>query len=257
MLGAHRRTWLDGDEGTRFACGPNATRVSVVGDWCNWDDAASFPDAPELSESGLWELFVPGVGGERGTPIQVRLRTGDGALRVNRPHGAQDAAGAGHRVDLVESDTYAWRDGAWMTARRRAAVVQEPVHVYEVHLGSWSACPRRGPASSTYREIAPRLSEQREAAGLHAHRAPAGDGAPVLWIVGLSGHGYYAPTHVTYPDDFRFLVDTLHQAGIGGAAGLGPAHFPKNDYALRRFDGKRRCTSTRTRGSASTRTGGR
>jgi 1,4-alpha-glucan branching enzyme len=235
MLGAHPRT-LDGDEGTAFVLwAPNAARVSVVGDWCNWD-GRQFP-MRRLGDSGLWELFVPGVGAN--ALYKFELRTREGHLRLKTDPLALKMQQAPETAAIVVSGgTYPWRDETWMTARPKRNYVQEPVHIYEVHLGSWARVPEAGNRMLSYREIAPRLAEHVKRLGFtHVELLPVME-HPFYGSWGYQVTGYYAPTsRYGDPDDFRFFVDTLHQAGIGVLLDWVPAHFPKDDYALRRFDG--------------------
>ncbi|HET7188039.1 MAG TPA: 1,4-alpha-glucan branching protein GlgB, partial [Gemmatimonadaceae bacterium] len=235
MLGAHPRT-VDGDEGTAFAVwAPNADRVSVVGDWCNWD-GRQFP-MRRLGSSGIWELFVPGVAANALYKFELRTREGD--LRVKTdPMALKMQQSPETAAIVVPSDTYEWRDAEWMTARRTRHLAFEPVHIYEVHLGSWARVPEEGNRSLTYREIAPRLAEHVKRLGFtHVELLPVME-HPFYGSWGYQVTGYYAPTsRYGNPEDFRFLVDTLHQAGIGVFLDWVPAHFPKDDYALRRFDG--------------------
>jgi 1,4-alpha-glucan branching enzyme len=235
VLGAHPRT-VDGDEGTSFVVwAPNAARVSVVGDWCHWD-GRQFP-MRRLDEAGLWELFIPGVGVN--AVYKFELRTREGLPRVKTDPVAlkmQQAPETGSIV--VRTDSYRWRDDAWMTERQRRDLVREPMHVYEVHLGSWARVPEDNGRPLTYREIAPRLAQHVKEMGFtHVELLPVAE-HPFYGSWGYQVTGYFAPTsRYGSPDDFRYFVDTLHQAGIGVLLDWVPAHFPKDDYALRRFDG--------------------
>ncbi len=235
MLGAHPRM-VDGEEGTAFAVwAPNAERVSVVGDWCNWD-GRQFP-MRRLGDSGLWELFIPGV--DEHALYKFELRTRDGELRVKTdPMALKMQQAPDTAAIVVRNDSYAWGDAAWMQARPARNLVHEPVHIYEVHLGSWARVPEEGDRMFSYREIAPRLAEHVTRLGFtHVELLPVME-HPFYGSWGYQVTGYYAPTsRYGAPDDFRFLVDTLHGAGIGVLLDWVPAHFPKDDYALRRFDG--------------------
>jgi 1,4-alpha-glucan branching enzyme len=235
MLGAHPRT-LDGDEGVAFAVwAPNADRVSVIGDWCNWD-GRQFP-MRRLVDSGIWELFIPGV--RANALYKFELRTREGQLRVKTDPMALKMQQAPDTASIVVPEgTYQWRDDGWMTARPHRNLVHEPVNIYEVHLGSWARVPEDGNRPLSYREIAPRLAEHVTKLGFtHVELLPVAE-HPFYGSWGYQVTGYYAPTsRYGSPDDFRFLVDTLHQAGIGVLLDWVPAHFPKDDYALRRFDG--------------------
>src|SRR6476620_5191810 len=134
MLGAHLRE-VDGDEGTAFAVwAPNAERVSVIGDWCTWD-GRQFP-MRRLGDSGLWELFIPGV--LENALYKYELRTKDGSLRVKTDPLALKMQQAPATASIVVAErAHRWSDGAWMSARRSRDYVREPMLIYEVHLGSW------------------------------------------------------------------------------------------------------------------------
>ena len=235
MLGAHLRE-LDGDDGTAFAVwAPNAERVSVIGDWCGWD-GRQFP-MRRLGDSGLWELFIPGV--HANALYKFELRTREGTLRVKTDPIALKMEQAPQTASIVVAEgTYRWRDDAWMTDRPQRDAVHEPMLIYEVHLGSWARVPEDGDRALTYREIAPRLAGHVKALGFtHVELLPVME-HPFYGSWGYQVTGYFAPTsRYGAPDDFRFLVDTLHEAGIGVLLDWVPAHFPKDDYALRQFDG--------------------
>ncbi|MEP6730853.1 MAG: 1,4-alpha-glucan branching protein GlgB [bacterium] len=235
MLGAHLRT-VEGDEGTAFVVwAPNADRVSVVGDWCNWD-GRQFP-MRRMGVSGLWEIFVPGVGAN--AIYKFELRTREGQLRLKSdPMGFKMQQSPETASIVVAEGRYRWRDGDWMTTRAYHNAVREPVHIYEVHLGSWARVVEDGGRSLTYREIAPRLAEHVKKMGFtHVELLPVME-HPFYGSWGYQITGYFAPSsRYGTPDDLRFLIDTLHDADIGVLLDWVPAHFPKDDYALRRFDG--------------------
>ena len=235
MLGAHLRT-MDGDEGTAFTVwAPNARRVSVIGDWCHWD-GRQFP-MRRLGDSGLWELFIPGVGANALYKFEIATR--DGELRVKTDPLARKMQQAPATASIVVPEPrHEWRDDAWMTARPSRTLACEPVHIYEVHLGSWARVPEEDHRPLTYREIAPRLAEHVSKLGFtHVELLPVME-HPFYGSWGYQVTGYYAPTsRYGTPDDLRFLIDTLHQAGIGVFLDWVPAHFPRDDYALRLFDG--------------------
>ena len=235
MLGAHLRT-LSGDEGTAFVVwAPNADRVSVVGPWCNWD-GRQFP-MRLLDGSGLWEIFVPGVDANALYKFEIRTKNGDLRVKTDPMALKMEQAPATSSI-VVEDGTYTWLDDDWMTTRIHRDETREPVHVYEVHLGSWARVPEEGNRSLTYREIAPRLAEHVKRLGFtHIELLPVME-HPFYGSWGYQVTGYFAPTsRYGSPDDLRFLIDTLHQANIGVFLDWVPAHFPKDDYALRRFDG--------------------
>jgi 1,4-alpha-glucan branching enzyme len=243
--GTHRRLWerlgahprrIDGIDGVAFAVwAPSARRVSVVGDFCRWDGRL-FP-MRALGSSGIFELFVPDVA--PGTLYKYELLTQEGALRLKTdPCATSMERPPGTAARVVRDDTYVWGDGAWMAARPGRDPRREPMLVYEVHLGSWARVPEEGNRSLTYREIAPRLAAHVTGLGFtHVELLPITE-HPFDGSWGYQVSGYYAPTsRFGTPDDFRFFVDTLHRAGVGVILDWVPAHFPKDDFALRRFDG--------------------
>ena len=232
-LGAHLRE-IDGVAGTSFAVwAPNATRVSVIGAFNDWDGRAHQMRC--LGVSGVFELFVPGVGAE--TLYKFEIRSPSGALRVKTdPYAFKMEQGPGHASIVQARDSYDWQDGAWLAQRADADPLREPMLVYEVHLASWM----RGEHNRllTYRELAPRLAEHVKRMGFtHVELLPVLE-HPFGGSWGYQVGGYFAPTsrHGT-PDDFRAFVDTMHEAGVGVLLDWVPAHFPKDDWALRRFDG--------------------
>jgi len=235
VLGAHLRT-VDGTTGVSFAVwAPNARRVSVVGDFCAWDGRV-FP-MRMLGSSGVWEIFLPDIGAN--ALYKFELLTREGALRVKTdPFAAKMEQYPGSAAIVQPEDTYEWNDAAWMQTRRKIDLIRSPVSIYEVHLGSWARVPEDGGRSLSYREIAPKLAEHVTNLGFtHVELMPVME-HPFYGSWGYQVSGYYAPTsRYGTPDDFRFFVDTLHQAGIGVILDWVPAHFPKDDYALRRFDG--------------------
>ena len=243
--GTHRRLWkklgahvrvIDGVAGVSFAVwAPNARRVSVVGDFCSWDGRA-FP-MRMLGASGVWELFVPGI--EPGALYKFEMLTREGAIRLKTDPFAAKMEQAPRTAAIVQlEDSYSWSDATWIDARRTADPARAPMSIYEVHLGSWARIPEEANRSMSYREIAPRLVEHVERLGFtHVELLPVME-HPFYGSWGYQVSGYYAPTsRYGTPDDFRFLVDLLHQHHIGVLLDWVPAHFPKDDYALRRFDG--------------------
>jgi 1,4-alpha-glucan branching enzyme len=234
-LGAHPRV-MDGVEGTSFAVwAPNARRVSVVGPFNNWNGRTHLMRL--MGSSGIWELFIPGVG--RGDLYKFELKLPDGDLRVKtdplafamelRPKTASVVWGLGD---------YRWGDDAWMAARERADLRHGPLAIYEVHLGSWMRGSEEGGRWLTYRELAPRLVDHAVSHGFtHIELMPVAEHAyDPSW--GYQTTGYFAPTsRYGTPEDLRYLVDLCHQNGLGVLLDWVPGHFPKDDYSLRRFDG--------------------
>ena len=232
-LGAHPRV-IEGVAGTSFAVwAPTARRVSVIGSFNDWDGRAHVMRV--LGASGVFELFIPGVA--VGDLYKFEIRTAAGATRVKTdPLGFRMEQSPGHASVVEQRGTHHWMDTEWMARRVHAQPLGEPMLVYEVHLGSW----RRNASGQflNYRELAPLLADHVAHLGFtHVELLPVLE-HPYGGSWGYQVSGYYAPTsrHGT-PDDFRFFVDTLHQAGIGVLLDWVPAHFPKDDWALRRFDG--------------------
>ncbi|GJG85135.1 1,4-alpha-glucan branching enzyme GlgB [Gemmatimonadetes bacterium T265] len=235
VLGAHPRA-VDGTAGVAFAVwAPNAQRVSVVGDFCRWD-GRRYP-MRRLGSAGVWELFVPGLAA--GARYEYELITREGALRRKTdPLAFKMEQAPGTASLVVDSEAYAWGDASWLAARPSREPLREAMAIYEVHLGSWMRDPRDPERLLTYRELAPRLAEHARAYGFtHVELLPVAE-HPFYGSWGYQVTGFYAPTsRYGTPDDFRFLVDTLHQVGVGVIVDWVPAHFPKDDHALRRFDG--------------------
>jgi 1,4-alpha-glucan branching enzyme len=233
-LGAHARR-MDGVDGTAFAVwAPSARRVSVVGDFCGWDGRV-FP-MRTLGSSGVFELFVPGV--SPGALYKFEIKTRDGSLRLKTDPFARAMELPPGSASRVTASSYRWGDESWLAERARRDPVREPLAVYEVHLGSWARVLEESNRPLTYREIAPRLVEHVRRFGFtHIELLPVME-HPFAGSWGYQVTGYYAPTaRWGDPDDFRFLVDHCHQHGIGVILDWVPAHFPKDDFALRRFDG--------------------
>lgn len=232
-LGAHPCS-IDGVDGTSFAVwAPNATRVCVIGPFNAWDGRAHVMRL--LGRSGVFELFIPGVGPE--ALYKYEIRAPSGALRIKTdPFAFKLEQGPGFASIVQPRDQYEWNDGSWLARRSESDPRREPMIAYEVHLGSWLR--GEGNRTLTYREIAPKLADHVRRLGFtHVELLPVQE-HPFGGSWGYQVGGYFAPTsRFGTPDDFRFLVDTLHQAGLGVILDWVPAHFPKDDWALRRFDG--------------------
>ncbi len=233
-LGAHPRT-IDGVAGTAFAVwAPNAVRVSVVGDFCAWD--GRLLPMRSLGSSGVFELFVPDV--HPGALYKYEIRTKDGALRTKTDPFAFAMERPPATASRVTASTYAWTDADWLAARERSDPAREPLAIYEVHLGSWRRVVEEGNRPLGYREIAEPLAEHVRRLGFtHVELMPVAE-HPFYGSWGYQVSGYYAPTaRYGSPDDLRHLVDTLHRHGVGVILDWVPGHFPKDAFALARFDG--------------------
>ena len=231
ILGAHPRTFTTPDgtvEGVSFAVwAPNAKGVSLIGEFNGWDGN----DAPMrvLGSSGVWELFWPGFATDG--LYKFRVYGVDGSITDRADPMAFATEVPPHTASKVFVSDYVWNDATWMTQRAAVNPVFEPMSTYEVHLGSW----RPG---LTYRELAEQLTEYVVAQGFtHVELLPVTE-HPFGGSWGYQVTSYYAPTsRFGSPDDFRFLVEQLHKAGIGVIVDWVPAHFPKDSWALGRFDG--------------------
>jgi 1,4-alpha-glucan branching enzyme len=234
VLGAHPRS-IDGVEGTSFAVwAPNATRVSVVGDFCGWDGRL-YP-MRSLGGSGVFELFIPSVEEEEHYKFEIKTPAGD--LRLKTDPFARAMETPPLTASRVTRARHAWHDEAWMTARPTRDWTRSPMSIYEVHLGSWARVPEENNRWLGYREIAPRLTEHCKKLGFNCiELMPLAEHA-FYGSWGYQVTGYYAPTsRYGTPDDLRFLVDYLHQHDIAVIVDWVPAHFPRDDFALRCFDG--------------------
>jgi 1,4-alpha-glucan branching enzyme len=224
VLGAHVR-----NGGTAFAVwAPNARGVRVVGDFTGWGAHDGWP-MRSLGNSGVWELFVPDA--EAGQRYKYRILGPDGTWRDKADPLATHTEVPPQTASVIYESGYEWKDADWLARRAQSQPHQEPVSTYEVHLGSW----RPG---LSYVELADQLAEYVVDMGFtHVEFLPVME-HPYGGSWGYQVTGYYAPTaRFGDPDDFRYLVDRLHQAGIGVILDWVPAHFPRDEWALARFDG--------------------
>jgi 1,4-alpha-glucan branching enzyme len=231
--GRHERLWtvlgarvLDG--GVAFAVwAPNARGVRVVGDFTGWGPHEGWP-MRSLGASGVWELYVPGAG--RGDRYKFRILGPEGWVEKADPM-ATSCEVAPATASVVYQTHYPWSDREWMERRTATPPHQAPMSIYEVHLGSW----RPG---LSYPQLAEQLTAYVTELGFtHVEFLPVAE-HPYGGSWGYQVTGYYAPTaRFGTPDDFRYLVDRLHDAGIGVILDWVPAHFPRDAWALARFDG--------------------
>ncbi|GAA1899793.1 1,4-alpha-glucan branching enzyme [Streptomyces sodiiphilus] len=236
--GRHEELWKalgacpmthQGERGTRFTVwAPNARGVRVTGDFTHWDPTGH--PMRSLGSSGVWELFVPGVG--PGTLYKFDICRPDGSHTVRADPMARRTECPPATASVVHPlDGYRWGDGTWMAGRGARSSHTAPVSVYEVHLPSWR------PGLSC-RELADELTAYVTDMGFtHVELMPPAE-HPFGGSWGYQVTGYYAPTaRLGTPEDLKYLVDRLHRAGIGVLMDWVPAHFPKDDWALARFDG--------------------
>ncbi len=232
VLGAHVRQYTGplGDvHGVSFAVwAPRAATVHVTGDFNGWD-GMSHP-MRSLGQSGVWELFIPGAG--EGMNYQYAIRGADGTVVHHNDPMAQRTEVAPKQAAIVTESHYEWDDGDWMQQRAENNPHNGPMSTYEVHLGSW----RQG---SSYVDLAEHLVNYvRDLGFTHVELMPVME-HPFAPSWGYHVTNYYAPTsRFGSPDDFRYLVDRMHQAGIGVILDWVPGHFATDPWALAKFDGQ-------------------
>ncbi|HVV08546.1 1,4-alpha-glucan branching protein GlgB [Amycolatopsis sp.] len=230
-LGAHVRRYetAHGEvTGVSFAVwAPTARGVRVIGDFNGWDGRGHAMRS--LGSSGVWELFIPGL--EAGICYKFRILGADGKWREKADPLAFATEKPPKTASVVAESTYEWADDVWLSRREATNWANAPMSVYEVHLGSWR--PGLG-----YRELADELADYVEETGFtHVELLPIAE-HPFGGSWGYQVTSYYAPTsRFGSPDDFRYFVDRLHERGIGVLVDWVPAHFPKDAWALARFDG--------------------
>ena len=232
-LGAQLRT-IDGVAGTSFAVwAPNAQRISVVGEFNGWD--GRYHPMRLLGGSGVWELFLPGVGEGAHYKYEIKEAAGTVALKTD-PYGYFFEAAPKNASIVWNNQKFVWSDDEWIRQRRALDPLRTPISVYEVHLGSW--LKKNVAESLGYREIAAPLVKYLQQIGFtHVEFLPVSEHAYYpSW--GYQVTGFYSPTsRYGTPDDFQYLVNTLHRAGIGVIVDWVPAHFPRDTWALAQFDG--------------------
>ncbi|HWH34636.1 MAG TPA: 1,4-alpha-glucan branching protein GlgB [Acidimicrobiales bacterium] len=234
VLGAHVREH-QGTTGTSFAVwAPSARSVRVVGDFNGWD--GRLHPMRSLGSSGVWELFVPDVGDR--ALYKFEILTQEGHLRVKADPLAFSAEVSPGTASRVVQTAHQWNDAGWLERRRTSDPLHGPLSVYEVHLGSWRTVPEEGDRPLTYRELATQLVDYVAEQGFtHVEFLPVAE-HPYAPSWGYQVSSYFAPTsRFGPPDDFRALVDAFHARDIGVIVDWVPAHFPKDDWALARFDG--------------------
>jgi len=245
--GSHHKLWeklgshimeRNGRTGTNFAVwAPNAKEVSVVGDFNAWNNDSH--RMQHRGNSGIWEVFIPNV--TKGTKYKYHIRSGVNAYRVDKA----DPFGIHHETpprtaSIVWDLEYEWNDGEWMAARRARNSFDAPITTYEVHLGSWRRTSDDGTNTRflSYREIAEPLAQYlRKMNFTHVELMPVME-HPFYGSWGYQCTGFFAPTsRYGTPQDFKYLVDVLHQNGIGVILDWVPSHFPSDEHGLAYFDG--------------------
>jgi 1,4-alpha-glucan branching enzyme len=232
-LGAHVRE-IEGVVGTSFAVwAPSARSVSVVGDFNVWD--GRLHPMRSLGSSGIWELFVPGLADGDHYKYEIRTQAGETTLKTDPLAFATEVPPK--NASIVYRPTYEWGDEDWLAKRRETEALAEPVSIYEVHLASWRRHVHDN-APLGYTELADELADYATDMGFtHVELLPVME-HPFSGSWGYQVTGYFAPTsRFGEPDDFRAFVDRLHRRGVGVILDWVPAHFPRDDWALARFDG--------------------
>lgn len=232
VLGANVHTYhttLGAVEGTGFAVwAPNAIGVAVVGDFNGWN-AAQHP-MRSLGASGIWELFIPGV--HEGAKYKFAIQTREGHRRDKADPLAKHTETPPGTASIVASSDFRWNDAAWLEQREARDVTAGPMNIYEVHLGSWHQ-------GRSYDDLATELVDYVVDQGFtHVEFMPVAE-HPFGGSWGYQISGYYAPSsRWGDPDGLRTLIDAFHRAGVGVLIDWVPGHFPKDDWALARFDGQ-------------------
>ena len=233
-LGAHPRE-LDGVSGTSFAVwAPAARSVSVIGDFNSWD--GRLHQMRSLGASGVWELFLPGIG--EGAHYKYELRTQAGELTLKADPVAFEAELPPGTNSVVHRPRHEWQDADWMAARASADPIRGATSIYEVHAGSWRWNTLDGNRPLRLSELANELAAYVVDLGFtHVELMPV-MAHPFSGSWGYQVTSYYAPAaSFGSPDELREFVDHMHRHGIGVIFDWVPAHFPRDDWALARFDG--------------------
>ncbi|NOR41560.1 MAG: 1,4-alpha-glucan branching protein GlgB, partial [Gammaproteobacteria bacterium] len=234
ILGAHKELY-DGVNGARFAVwAPSAERVSVVGDFNDWDGRCH--PMHVHGGSGVWEIFIPGLGIGQTYKYEIRTRHHGDIILKSDPYGQHFELRPANAPLVPANQAYQWQDAAWMEQRAESDWQHAPVSIYEVHLGSW----KRDADGNflNYRTLAAELVDYIKLTGFtHIELLPITE-HPLDASWGYQTTGYFAPTsRFGEPDDFRYFVDYCHQHNIGVLLDWAPAHFPKDAHGLAEFDG--------------------
>ena len=232
VLGAHPKkikSAMGEVSGTSFAVwAPNAQAVRVAGDFNAWNGIAHAMRV--MGSSGVWELFIPGVGTNTSYKYEILTKSGAWVKKIDPL--AQWTQVPPDTASVITESSHKWNDAKWLKAREKRDALKSPMSIYELHAGSW----RHG---LNYRTLADELIPYVQELGFtHVEFMPIAE-HPYAPSWGYQVTGYFAPTsRFGTPDDLRYLIDRLHQAGIGVIMDWVPAHFPKDDWALARFDGE-------------------
>lgn len=231
VLGGRITDW-QGIKGVKFSVwAPSAKRVSIIGDFNHWDGRVN---PLRCSQSGIWELFVPGL--TEGEKYKFEIKTQEGNLLVKADPYALSSQKRPENASVITTlDRHQWQDNAWMSQRLLKKDNPKPINVYELHLGSWKWIEGCAP---TYKTIAPILSNYCKEMGFtHVELLPISE-HPLDESWGYQVSGYFAATsRYGTPEDFQYFVDHMHQQGIGVFLDWVPGHFPTDEFSLGKFDG--------------------
>jgi 1,4-alpha-glucan branching enzyme len=234
-MGAHLRE-INGVSGVSFAVwAPNAKRVSVTGDFNHWN--GRYHPMRSLAASGIWELFIPGLGAGSKYKYEIGTKQGYPSLKTD-PYGTFFEAPPGNASIVCKVDGYKWGDADWIKHRESTTWVNEPISIYEMHVGSWKRVVEDANRPLSYRELAVELVDYLKKMNYtHVEFMPLSE-HPFDGSWGYQVTGFFAPTYrFGNPEDFMYLVDILHQNGFGVIMDWVPAHFPTDSFALAQFDG--------------------
>lgn len=225
---------VEGIKGVYFAVwAPNAKRVSVIGDFNNWDGRRHCMKF--IDYCGVWELFIPGV--VKGDKYKFEIKTKDDVILYKAdPFAAYSELRPNNASIVYDLNKYKWKDAKWIKQRERKEYYKEAVSIYEVHIGSWKKHPDG--SYYTYREAANELAEYVKSMNFTHIELMGIMEYPLDESWGYQVTGYFAPTsRYGTPDDFKYFVDTMHKNNIGVLLDWVPAHFPRDSFALEKFDG--------------------
>ncbi|WP_242965264.1 1,4-alpha-glucan branching protein GlgB [Petroclostridium xylanilyticum] len=234
-LGAHPMI-INNVQGIYFAVwAPCARRVSVVGDFNQWDGREN--PMRSLGSSGVWEIFIPGIAEGTIYKFEIKAQNGD-ILKKADPYAFYSELRPNNASIVYNIDKYQWNDEKWMKERKNINYLERPVAIYEVHMGSWMRTSQDENGFLSYKDAADKLvSYVKEMGYTHVEFLPLSE-HPYDGSWGYQVTGYYAVTpRYGKPEDFMYLVDTCHQNNIGVIMDWVPAHFPRDEHGLRRFDG--------------------
>jgi 1,4-alpha-glucan branching enzyme len=235
-LGAHF-TRVGGQDGVHFAVwAPNAAFISVMGEWNEWSKESD--PMSRFGDTGIWTAFIPGVQQGNAYKYFVRSQYKDFEIDKADPFAFSTELVPQTASRVWDYSGYSWGDQSWITNRTAKNSGDAPINIYEMHIGSWIRDPERPGEFYTYRDLAPRLAEYLTGMGYtHVEFLPIKE-HPFYGSWGYQTVAYYAPSsRYGTPQDFMYLIDTLHQADIGVILDWVPSHFPQDGHGLTYFDG--------------------